>query len=422
MKSRSRTPPLSRRELLQLSAAGALALPASGWFDQLAAHAAATGAKPKSCILLFMFGGPSHIDTFDPKPRNPTSEIKPIATSVPGIEISEFLPKIAGRMKDLAILRGMSTSEGSHGRARYTMHTGYREGVGGVIHPSLGAIASRCLGRPDDELPNYFALGGSPFGAGYAGPMHAPVEITDPVRGVENLKPADGLLPAFDKRAALLDELEQSFVDRVQAPMAAAHRATYERAARLMHSSKAAALDIGREPEKVRDAYGRTPFGDGCLAARRLVEQGVKFVEVTLGNWDTHRENTAGVRTLSGTLDPAMATLVDDLKDRGMLDSTLVICMGEFGRTPHVGKQGGRDHYPQAWSTVLAGGGIKSGQTIGRTDAQGATVEEGRVNAVDFLATVCQVLGIDYREEFVTTTGRPIRIVDKNEKLVKELF
>jgi hypothetical protein len=423
----SRNVALSRRELLQLSAAGALGLPASGWFDQLAAHAAATGAKPKSCILLFMFGGPSHIDTFDPKPENPTSEINPIATSVPGIQISEFLPKIAGRMKDLAILRGMSTSEGSHGRARYTMHTGYREGVGGVVHPSLGAITSRCLGRPEDELPNYFALGGrdfggGAFGAGYAGPMHAPVEITDPTRGVENLKPADGALPAFDKRAALLDELERGFIDRVQSPMAAAHRATYQRAARLMHSSKAKAFDISLEPESVRDAYGRTPFGDGCLTARRLVEHGVSFVEVILGNWDTHRENTAGVRNLSNTLDPAMAALLDDLRDRGMLDSTLVIWMGEFGRTPHVGKQGGRDHYPQAWSTVLAGGGIKAGQVIGRTDSKGGAVEEGRVGAVDFMATVCQVMGIDYREELVTPTGRPIRIVDKNEKIVKELF
>ena len=332
--------------LLQLSAAGALSLPASGWFDRLAAHAAATGAKPKSCILLFMFGGPSHIDTFDPKPENPSSQIKPIATSVPGIQVGEFLPKVAGQMKELALLRGMSTSEGSHGRARYYMHTGYREGVGGVVHPSLGAITSRCLGQPEDELPNFFSLGGQSFGAGYAGPLHAPVEIADPARGVENLKPADDSLPAFDKRAGLLDELEQGFVERVQAPMAAAHRATYERAARLMHSSKAKAFDISQEPAAVRDAYGRTKFGEGCLLARRLVEHGVSFVEVTLGNWDTHRDNATGIRSLCDVLDPAMAALLADLKQRGLLDTTLVIWMGEFGRTPHVGKQGGRDHYP----------------------------------------------------------------------------
>jgi len=413
---------LSRRELLQLSAAGALSLPVSGWFDRLAAHAAETRPKRMSCILLFMTGGPSHIDTFDPKPENPSSEIRPIATSVSGIQVGEFLPQVAGQMEELALLRGMSTSEGSHGRARYYMHTGYREGVGGVVHPSLGAIASRCLSQPEDELPNFFSLGGQSFGAGYAGPLHAPVEIAEPARGVENLRPADGSLPAFDKRAGLLDELERGFVERVQAPMAAAHRATYERAARLMHSPKARALDISQEPASVQGAYGRTKFGESCLLARRLVEHGVSFVEVVLGNWDTHRDNATTIRTLCDVLDPAMSALLGDLKQRGLLDTTLVIWMGEFGRTPHVGKQGGRDHYPQAWTSVLAGGGIRGGQAIGRTDKKGGTVEAGRVSAVDFLATVCKLLDIDYTSNFSTTTGRPIRIVDKGEKLVKELF
>src|SRR6185436_868261 len=219
-----------------------------------------------------------------------------------------------------------------------------------------------------DELPNFFSMGGQAFAAGYAGPLHAPVEIADPARGVENLKPADNSLLAFDKRAGLLDELERGFVERAQAPMAAAHRATYERAARLMHSPKARALDISQEPAAVREAYGHTRFGEGCLLARRLIEHGVSFVEVSLGNWDTHRDNAATIRTLCDALDPAMAALLGDLKQRGLLDTTLVIWMGEFGRTPHVGKQGGRDHYPQAWTTVMAGGGINAGMVIGRTD------------------------------------------------------
>ncbi len=369
-----------------------------------------------------MFGGPSHIDTFDPKPENPTSEFKPIATSVPGIQVCEHLPEVAAQMQNLAILRGMSTSEGSHGRARYYMHTGYREGVGGVIHPSLGAITSRCLGRPEDELPNFISLGGQSFGAGYVGPLHAPIEIADPARGVENMQPADNSLPEFDKRAGLLDELERGFVERVRAPLAIAHRATYQRAARLMHSSKAKALDISLEPDALRDAYGRTQFGESCLLARRLVEHGVSFVEVTLANWDTHRENAAGVRSLCNTLDPAMATLLTDLKERGLLDTTLVIWMGEFGRTPHVGKQGGRDHYPQAWTSVLAGGGIQPGQVIGRTDKKGGAVEDGKVGAVDFMATVCKLMNIDYTQNFDTPTGRPMRIVDKDERVVKALF
>jgi uncharacterized protein (DUF1501 family) len=419
-----RNDPLSRRNFFKLSAAGALALPVSGWLDRLAAHAAVQSAgkpKHKSCILLFMTGGPSHIDTFDPKPENKTSQIKPIATAVPGIQIGEHLPKVAGAMKDIALLRGMSTSEGSHGRARYYMHTGYREGVGGVVHPSLGAIASRWLGQLEDELPNFFSIGGQSFGAGYAGPMHAPVEISDPARGIENLKPIDNL-PALDKRAGLLDELEKGFVDRVQTPTAAAHRATYERAARLMHSPKAKAFDLSQESSAMRDAYGRSKFGEGCLLARRLVESGVSFVEVSLGSWDTHRDNANRIRSLCNDVDPAMSTLITDLKQRGLLETTLVIWMGEFGRTPHVGKQGGRDHYPRAWTTVLAGAGIKAGQAIGHTDKEGGSVEEGRVSAVDFMATVCKALDIDHNKQFYSTTGRPMRIVDKGEKVVNQLF
>jgi hypothetical protein len=414
---------LARRDLLKLSALGVLSAPVSGWLDILAARAAdESQGKPrhKSCILLFMQGGPSHIDTFDPKPENKTSEIKAINTAVSGIQVGEHLPKVAASMKDIALLHGMSTSEGSHGRARYYMHTGYREGVGGVVHPSIGAIASARLGKPDDPLPNFVSVGQG-FGSGYLGPFHAPLEINDPARGVENLKPTDDLA-AFDKRANLLDEIEKGFLDRVQTPSAQAHQATYQRAAQLMHSSKAKAFDISAEPAELRDAYGRNRFGDACLLARRLVENGVSFIEVQLGGWDTHRDNAARIKSLCGQLDPAMGTLIKDLKDRGMLQDTLVVWMGDFGRTPTVGKQGGRDHYPRAWSTALAGAGIKAGQAIGRTDKQGATVEDRPVNAIDFMATICSALGIDYTKNFYTRDGRPMRIVDKNEKVVSQLF
>lgn len=418
----SRASLLSRREMLKLSALGALGLPTSGWLDRLAAHAA-SDAKPKhkSCILLFMSGGPSHVDTFDPKPDNTTSELKPIATPVSGIQVCEPLPNVAKQAKELAILRGMSTSEGSHGRARYYMHTGYREGVGGVIHPSLGAISSRFLGSEEDQLPNFVSIGGTSYGSGYLGPFHAPVEVSDASKGVENLAPADNLT-SLDKRASLLDEIEKGFVERVQTPSAQAHQATYQRAAQLMHSEKAKAFDINQEPASMRDAYGRSKFGEGCLLARRLVETGVSFVEVTLGNWDTHRDNASRIKKLCGDLDPAMGALIADLKQRGLLETTLVIWMGEFGRTPKVGKQGGRDHYPRAWSTVLAGAGIKAGQAVGRTDKEGGTVEERPISSVDFMATVCTALGINYQKNVYSRDKRPMRVVDKNEKVVKELF
>jgi uncharacterized protein (DUF1501 family) len=417
---------LSRRDWLKLMSVGALSVPVSGWMDVLAAHAADTSkskprAKHKSCILLFMEGGPSHIDTFDPKPENSTSEFKPIATSVSGVQLSEHLPKLAAQMQHMALLRGMSTSEGSHGRARYYLHTGYRSGAGGVVHPSMGAVASSFLGSEMDELPNFVSIGDRSYGSGYAGPFHAPVEVGNPAIGIENLSAPD-TLPAFDKRARLLDEMEKNFADRMQIDSLAAHRATYQRATNLMHSPKSKAFDISKEPDALREAYGRNKFGEGCLLARRLVEQGVSFVEVQLGKWDTHTANGKRVQSLSEQVDPAMSTLITDLKQRGMLDSTLVIWMGEFGRTPTVGKRGGRDHYPKAWTSVMAGAGLKLGQAVGRTDKKGGTVEEGKVTAVDFMATVCKALEIDYTKEFHTPAGRPMRIVDKGEKVVPELF
>jgi uncharacterized protein (DUF1501 family) len=413
---------LSRRDWLRLCTAGALTAPTSGWLSTLAAHASESGKpRKKSCILLFMTGGASHIDTFDPKPNNDTSEFRPISTNVSGIQICENLPKMADQMDKCALLRGMSTSEGSHGRARYYMHTGYRQGVGGVTHPSLGSIASARLTRPESDLPNFVCIGGAAFGAGYIGPQHAPVEIADPMRGIENLKPT-GSMTAFDKKASLLEEIERGFLERVPAAAADAHQKTYRRAIDLMHSAKAKAFDLEQEPASARDLYGRSRLGNACLMARRLVEHDVAFVEIPMNGWDTHRDNTGRVQTLCGELDRPMAALIADLKDRGLLDSTLVIWMGDFGRTPKIGKQGGRDHYPRAWTTLLAGAGIKPGQVIGGTDAQGSTVVERPTSAIDFMATVCRALDIDHTKEFRTKDGRPIRVVDKGEKVVTELF
>jgi uncharacterized protein (DUF1501 family) len=419
---RSSSPPLSRRDLLKLASVGALSVPVSGWLNVLARAAEKSpGAKRKSCILLFMTGGPSHIDTFDPKPENKSSELKAIDTAVSGIKVCEGLPKVAKQMKDMVLLHGMSTTEGSHGRARYYMHTGYREGVGGVVHPSMGAIVSKFLGEKSPQLPNFVSIGGGAYGAGYAGPFHAPVEVGDPARGVEFMKAHDSL-DGLDKRFSLLQEMEKGFVDRVQAPVAEAHQATYQRAATLMHSKQGKAFDLSDEPSNVRDAYGRSRFGDGCLLARRLVEHGVPFVEVQMGGWDTHRDNAGRVKKLCGDLDPAMATLISDLKERGMLNDTLVVWMGDFGRTPNVGKQGGRDHYPRAWTSVMAGGGIKTGQTVGKTDKQGGTVTERPITAVDFMATVCKAMGIDHTKDLYSRDGRPMRVVNKGEKVVSEVF
>ena len=412
---------MNRRDFVRLSSLGVLGGSLAGWLAPLAARAAESKAKTKSCILLWMDGGPSHKDTFDMKPGTKDGgDFKPIKTAAPGVEISEHLPKVAGLMNHAVILRGMSTQEGAHARAKVFLHTGYKEGVGGLVYPSMGAIVSKELGNPEFPLPNFVTVGSRSYGAGFLGPKHQPLNVGDPARGVESLKTAltEG---QFHNRIGLLDEMEAGFYKQYQATAANDHRTTYQRAVRLMESKEAKAFDLDKEPASGKAGYGSDRFAQGCLLARRLVETGVSFVEVNLGGWDTHQNNFERVKTLSQQVDGAMAALIADLKQRGLLDSTLVVWMGEFGRTPKINTKGdkpGRDHYPKAWSSVLFGGGIKGGQVIGKTDAEGATVTEKPVNAVDFMATVCTVLGIDYKKQYETPIGRPIGVADRGAKPV----
>ncbi len=418
--------PLSRREMIKLSAAGVLAASTSGWFASLAADAAqqtlATGQKPKSCILLWMNGGPSQSHTFDVKEGG---EYKPIATTVPGVRISEYLPKMARQMQHATLLRSMSTGEAAHPRARFLMHNGYRM-VGGQSYPALGCIAAAELGKEGFELPNFVAIDGGTDGnnAGslfrsvpaYLGPKHAPLIVGDPTKGIENLKPAVNEAE-FDSRMKLLDSAEAGFAGKYGAVAAQAHQSAYQQAVRLMHSEKAKAFEIERESQSVRDGYGDSQFGRGCLLARRLVETGVPFVEVSLGGWDDHGGAAPKVKKRSPYMDQAMAALIEDLQAKGMLESTLVVWMGEFGRSPGNGSQ----HFAKAWSTMLAGGGVKGGQVIGKTDKAGQ-VAERPISAPDFMATICTALGINFKKEYTTPGGRPIRIADKSAKPVMEVF
>jgi hypothetical protein len=425
---------LSRRELARLALTGALGASLSGWFPrfaQQAAQAAVPGAKRKKCILLWMDGGPSHIDTFDPKPdaeAEVRGEFKAIATSVPGIQICEKFPKLAGWMEHAALLRGMSTEEADHGRARIYMHTGYRPGLGGVNYPGLGSIISSELGQADFPLPNFVATG-VPLNKydfftnpGYLGPRHQGLSHADPSQPLDNLLP----LPSeedFRDRAAVLAQLEGNFARTYKNPAAESHRTTFERAMQLMKSERCRAFDLNLEPAATREKYGNSRFGQGCLLARRLIEVGVPFVEVYLSNWDTHEKKSADAITASMPhLDQGMSALIGDLHEREMLDDTLIIWMGEFGRTPNTNRNGGRDHFAKAWSTVLMGGGIKGGQTIGKTDRTGASVVERPISVYDLMASVCKILGIDGGKEINTPVGRPIRLVDKSGVAIQELF
>lgn len=428
------TSTLSRREWARLTSAGVLGGSLSGWFGQLAATAAdkpAAQRKPKSCILLWMDGGPSHIDTFDPKPEASSDvrgELTAIDTNVAGIRICEEFPETAKIMNHAAVLRGMSTEEADHERARIYMHTGYRPGFGGVTYPPLGSIASAELGDPTFALPN-FVVTGAPLNkhefltsAGYLGPRHQALVHADPAQPLANLQSPAGTVD-FEARAQVLHQIESEFQRNYRAAAADAHRTTFARAVQLMRSEHCRAFDLGQESSATRTAYGENRFGRGCLLARRLVEAGVRFVEVYLQNWDTHEKKAAdNALQLMPQLDQGMAALVGDLSQRGMLDDTLVVWMGEFGRTPRINRNGGRDHYAKAWTSVLFGGGVRGGQVIGKTDGDGARVVERPIKAIDFMASLCKLLGIDYEKQIQTSGGRPIRLVDTGAKPLEELF
>jgi hypothetical protein len=421
----------------------------SGWLEGLANAAAAHPLRKKACILLWMNGGPSQMDTFDCKPKHINGGgIKEIATSAPGLKISEHLPKVAKFGHKMAVIRSMKTREADHSRGTFLMRTGYAP-TGPIQYPSLGALVSKELGKEDAALPNFVSIGPyrffSPaaYGPGFLGPKYAPLVVGDGAqffapnnRAYEQALKVQDLAPAADVdkahadvRLALLKEMEGEFLARRPGVAPLSHKTAYARAVKLMKTEARKAFDLEEEKDSVRDAYGRNLFGQGCLLARRLVERGVPFVEVTHGGinggafgWDTHGNNFNAVKGLCGVLDPAWAMLMSDLKERGLLNSTLIVWMGEFGRTPKLNPQRGRDHWPNSWSTVLAGGGIKGGQAVGKTSRDGTTVEERPVSVPDFIATIVKALGIDPEKQNNSNVGRPIRIADKAAKPIKEVL
>jgi hypothetical protein len=424
---------LTRRDALK---AGGATL-TSGWLRAFAAAAASDPQRKRACIVLWMSGGPTQTDTFDPKPGHANSgPFKTIDTSVPGVQIGEHLPLLAKQMKHYAVVRSMATKEGDHGRATLHLRTGNLP-QGAIEFPVFGALVAKEREQPSADLPGYVSItprvGAAALSAGFLGPKHAPLVVggngspygddSDGGLRVENLgQPANVSPPRADERRDLLRELEADFLTSRSGAATRSHTSAYERAARLMRESAARAFNLGEEDDALRDRYGRNRFGQGCLLSRRLVERGVPFVEVSLGGWDTHDRNFTQVKSLCEMLDPAWATLTADLKDRGLLESTTIVWMGEFGRTPGINPRQGRDHYPNAWSVVLGGGGIKGGQAIGRTSKDGMTVEERPVAVVDLLATVCLALGIDPLKQNMSNVKRPIRIVDQSAKPLNEVL
>ena len=436
---------IDRRRFLTASALGLTAASRSGWLSQVARAAEQTQAK--SCILLWMSGGPSQLDTLDPKPGTENGgEFSAIQTAVPGLQLAEHLPGLAQELGDVALIRSMATKEGEHGRATYLGHTG-RLPSGSIQYPTMGSFVSGALPDRPSELPEFVSvapnrfLAPEAFSPGFLGSQAAPLVVGDVniVRtvgeqtglSIANLSPPASVSgDRVRRRLDFLTAVQGQFRDGRPDPILASHQTAYAKAVRMMESDAAEAFETDTEPAVLRDAYGQSLFGEGCLVARRLIERGVKFVEVSLngvdGNagigWDTHQDNFTAVRRLCGVLDPAWSTLIRDLRDRGLLDSTLVIWMGEFGRTPAINPTGGRDHSAAAWSTALCGAGIRGGQAVGRTSSDGTLIEDRPVTMPDFLATVCHALGVDPAETNLSNVGRPISLVELDADPLTELL
>jgi uncharacterized protein DUF1501 len=408
---------VSRRGFLRCLGASAAGL---GLFDRLTLHADELRRRRKAVILLWMAGGPSQFETFDPKPGADTQgPTRAIATAVPGLQIAEHWKHVAGAAKELAVIRSMTSKEGNHGRATYLLHTSYSPS-GGIVHPGFGSVVASELGPEDFDLPHFVSISGPSIGSSFLGVPYAPFVVTDPNRPPDNLSaPVGG--DRVKRRLALLKELEVPFARDGAAEQVRDHQALYGQTARMVLSPRVKAFDLDAEPEKARAAYGRSAFGQGCLMARRLVEAGVTFVEVQSSGWDTHGNELAALTKLIPSVDRGMAALLADLRLRGLLDSTLVVWMGEFGRMPRINLTAGRDHFPAAFNLALAGCGVRGGQVIGATDKRGTAVVERPVTVPDLFCTFCRALGIDPRKENQSNVGRPLKIVEDGHA-VKEVF
>ncbi|MFY7951356.1 MAG: DUF1501 domain-containing protein [Armatimonadaceae bacterium] len=420
---------LNRRGFLGAAAAG---LAATAFADMTGLNVLANPAlakelkkKQKRVILLWLAGGASQLETWDPKPGASTGgPFRSIKTDVPGLHISELMPQMAKRMSTTAVVRGLNTKNGDHGSGAKIMMRG-RMDVGGVKYPDLGAVLAREMGRADSKVPDYVTFytqtegrSFAPGDSGFLGSRFAPMELTtnnipEYIRKLDGVSELD-----HQQRADLRDLLGKQFGEGRQSDTLGSHNQAYERVRGIMASEKL--FDITQEPQKVRDKYGPTQFGEQALIARRLVEAGVPFVRVARAWWDSHGQNFETHQEMVPELDHVMATLIDDLKERGLLDDVMVVTLAEFGRTPGINSSLGRDHFASAWSMTMSGGGAKGGAVWGKTDDKGNKVIDQEVNAGTLFATIYDCLGIKHDKNYYVGS-RPIPLVDPGFEPIKEL-
>ncbi|HZW34412.1 MAG TPA: DUF1501 domain-containing protein [Isosphaeraceae bacterium] len=423
----------SRREVLRLGSLGFLGLGLDEWFRLRAGAGAVPGSarsvKVKNCVLIWLSGGPSHLDTFDPKPTAPADvrgEFQPIASAVPGLQISEVLPNLAKVMNRVTLIRSMTSPESEHGRASHHLLTGYRPSPA-LEYPGYGSVVAKAREAQRGMLPPYVAVPDAPISglSGYLTPAYDPFAASgdpnQPGFRVQNLTPPDRLtLQRLLRRRDMVKALDEFAHDVPATPLTTSRDQFSEQAYALMTSSAAqAAFRINEESSTVREKYGRTTLGQSLLLARRLVEAGVSFVTINdrgMGpaGWDTHQQNFSTIKnTLAPPLDKGVAALIEDLTERGLFDETLVVMMGEFGRTPKINRNAGRDHHGRANSVLLFGAGIPQGLVLGRTDIGGDAPVERPVTPADLAWVLFHKLGIDPETtRFPTPDGRPMRLVD----------
>lgn len=414
---------MTRRHFLSHLAGSTATVAASlSLVNSLRTQAAEIKKNKKSAILLWMDGGPSTIDIWDLKPGAPTGgQFKPISTAG-DMQISEHMPMTAKVMDKLSIIRSMSTREADHTRGKYYMRTGYVPNPN-IEYPSYGAVLSHELfdQRPDLEIPPFVSVGGTSEGPGFLGMSWAPFNVTSNGQ-IRNLDVNPAEIERMTDRMRALDVLEKGFVSQNRGPAASDHMKILAKTVNLMTSKQMEAFKVMKEPKEVRDRYGNDGFGNGCLMARRLVEAGVPFIEVGNGGWDNHNNIFATLKDQKlPSLDRSMSALVEDLAQRGLLQDTAIIWMGDFSRTPRINGNGGRDHWARAWSVVVGGGGLKGGITVGKTNEDGTAVETDPYTSQDVMATICKTLGISLETTFTSNNGRPMKIANSG-KVIKELF
>jgi len=408
---------ITRRAMMAGASASFLGLSV----NQLLANAGADHpAKADHVILFWNGGGMSHLDTWDPKPGRPVQgEFSPIKTSVPGMEISEIFPTFAKQMHNVALIRSIAGTQGAHGRATYNMQTSYLPGP--VRHPGFGSVVVHER-KADSDLPPYITISGQAPRASYLGQACQAYYVPSPGDKDPYLSFPSGIAEVRgNKRLDVLAKFNKRFDGKKKDARLASTQTSIDDAVRLMRSPALEAFELSKVPQSTLDRYGDTNFGRGALLARRLVEKGVSFVQVNRGGFDTHSNNFPAMENHGLVMDPALGSLIEDLSQSGMLERTLVLMVSEFGRTPRINDNAGRDHWSRCFSCFMAGGGIRGGQVIGSAYEHGLSPKDRPVQVPDLHASLCHALGIDHEKEVMTPLQRPMKLVDGGEP-VSELF